>query len=85
MTAFAKRIVVRFFNALGLNLRRLRPATPARDSMAGGLAQLARLGFQPTTVIDAGVSREVADDRTLGGSGIRALRLVRFVGLQFEI
>jgi hypothetical protein len=28
MTAFAKRIVVRFFNALGLDLRRLRPPRP---------------------------------------------------------
>jgi FkbM family methyltransferase len=55
MTAI-KHFAVRLFNALGLDIRRIRPATPARDSMAGGLAQLARLGFQPRTVIDAGVA-----------------------------
>ena len=55
MTA-AKHLVVRLFNAFGLDIRRLRPATPVRASMAGGLAQLARLGFQPRTVIDAGVA-----------------------------
>jgi FkbM family methyltransferase len=52
----AKHLVVRLFNAFGLDIRRRRPATPLRDSMAGGLAQLARLGFQPRTVIDAGVA-----------------------------
>jgi len=52
----AKRLVVKLFNAVGLEVRRLRPATPTRASMAGGLAQLARLGFQPRTVIDAGVA-----------------------------
>ena len=55
MTA-AKHLVVRLFNALGLDVRRRRPATPSRDSMAGGLVQLARLGFRPATVIDAGVA-----------------------------
>jgi FkbM family methyltransferase len=55
MTAI-KHFAVRLFKALGLDIRRIRPATPARDSMAGGLAQLARLGFQPRTVIDAGVA-----------------------------
>jgi FkbM family methyltransferase len=51
-----KLLAVRLFNAFGLDVRRLRPATPSRDSMAGGLAQLARLGFRPATVIDAGVA-----------------------------
>jgi FkbM family methyltransferase len=56
MTASAKHLVVRLFNAFGLDIRRLRPATTPRASMAGGLAQLARLGFQPRTIIDAGVA-----------------------------
>jgi len=56
MSLSLKHLVVRAFNAFGLDLRRVRPATPARDSMAGGLAQLARLGFRPATVIDAGVA-----------------------------
>ncbi|PYU50567.1 MAG: FkbM family methyltransferase [Acidobacteria bacterium] len=56
MTASVKHLVVRLFNAFGLDIRRRRPATPERASMAGGLAQLARLGFQPRTVIDAGVA-----------------------------
>jgi FkbM family methyltransferase len=56
MSASAKHLVVRLFNAFGLDIRRRRPATPERASMAGGLAQLARLGFQPRTVIDAGVA-----------------------------
>jgi len=51
-----KHLAVRLFNAFGLDVRRLRSAAPARDSVAGGLAQLARLGFQPRTVIDAGVA-----------------------------
>jgi len=51
-----KHLAVRVFNAFGLDVRRRRPATPERASMAGGLAQLARLGFQPRTVIDAGVA-----------------------------
>jgi len=55
MTA-VKHLAVRLFNAFGLDVRRLHPATPPRASMAGGLAQLARLGFQPRTVIDAGVA-----------------------------
>ncbi|HEV1995529.1 MAG TPA: FkbM family methyltransferase [Candidatus Acidoferrum sp.] len=61
MTASAKHLVVRLFNALGLDIRRRRPATPARASMAGGLAQLARLGFQPRTVIDAGVATQTLE------------------------
>jgi FkbM family methyltransferase len=52
----AKHLVVRLFNAFGLDVRRLHPSTPPRAGMAGGLAQLARLGFQPRTVIDAGVA-----------------------------
>jgi FkbM family methyltransferase len=51
-----KRSVVRLFHALGLDVRRLRAPTPSRASLAGGLAQLARLGFQPHTVIDVGVA-----------------------------
>jgi len=51
-----KHLVVRLFNAFGLDVRRFRPATPVRASMAGGLAQLASLGFKPRTVIDAGVA-----------------------------
>lgn len=56
MSRSVKHLVVRLFNSVGLEIRRLHPATPARASMAGGLAQLARLGFQPRTVIDAGVA-----------------------------
>jgi FkbM family methyltransferase len=52
----AKHLVVRLFNAFGLNINRIRPGAPPRASMTGGLAQLARLGFQPRTVIDAGVA-----------------------------
>jgi FkbM family methyltransferase len=51
-----KNQVVRLFNAFGLNINRIRPGAPPRASMTGGLAQLARLGFQPRTVIDAGVA-----------------------------
>ena len=51
-----KHLVVRAFNAAGLDIRRIRPATAPRASMAGGLAQLAQLGFEPRTVIDAGVA-----------------------------
>jgi FkbM family methyltransferase len=50
------RLMVRIFNAAGLNISRIRPATASRSSMAGGLAQLARLGFEPRTVIDVGVA-----------------------------
>jgi len=52
----AKHALVRFFNAFGLDVRRLRPAPPPRASLTGGLAQLARQGFQPRTVIDVGVA-----------------------------
>jgi len=55
-TNYAKRALVAFFNTLGLDVRRLRPTTPARASLAGGLAQLSRLGFNPRTIIDAGVA-----------------------------
>jgi FkbM family methyltransferase len=51
-----KHLAVRVFNAFGLDVQRLRPAATPRASMAGGLAQLARLGFQPRTIIDAGVA-----------------------------
>jgi FkbM family methyltransferase len=56
MSLSLKRLAVRAFNSLGFNINRIRPATAPRASMAGGLAQLARLGFQPRTVIDAGVA-----------------------------
>ncbi len=52
----AKHALVRFFNAFGLDVRRLRPVPPPRASMASGLAQLVRLGFQPHTVVDVGVA-----------------------------
>ncbi|MGC1417027.1 MAG: FkbM family methyltransferase, partial [Candidatus Acidiferrum sp.] len=51
-----KHLVVRGFNAVGLNVSRIRPATASRNSMAGGLTQLVRLGFAPRTVIDVGVA-----------------------------
>lgn len=51
-----RHLVVRLFNAFGLNINRIRRTGPPRASMTGGLAQLARLGFQPRTVIDAGVA-----------------------------
>ena len=57
----AKHAVVRLFNALGLEVRRLRPSTTSRTSLAGGLAQLARLGFKPHTVIDVGVANATPD------------------------
>ena len=57
----AKHAVVRLFNALGLDIRRLRPSAPSRTSLAGGLAQIARLGFKPHTVIDVGVANATPD------------------------
>ena len=54
-TIRAKHAVVRLFDALGLDVRRLRPPTP-RASLAGGLVQLSSLGFRPNTVIDIGVA-----------------------------
>jgi FkbM family methyltransferase len=62
MIALAKRLVVRLFAALGLELRRKPAASaPERASMAGALAQLARLGFRPATVIDAGVATQTLE------------------------
>lgn len=55
-TNYAKHAVVRFFNFFGLDVRRHRPQAPSRASLAGGLAHLARLGFAPRTIIDAGVA-----------------------------
>jgi len=51
-----KYLVVRAFNAAGFNISRIRPARAPRASMTGGLAQLGALGFQPRTLIDAGVA-----------------------------
>jgi len=51
-----KHAVVRSFNAMGLDVRRYRAPKPGRASLEGGLAQLARLGLQPKTVIDVGVA-----------------------------
>jgi FkbM family methyltransferase len=56
-----KQLVVRLFNAFGLNINRIRPGAPPRASMTGGLAQLTRLGFQPRTVIDAGVATQTLE------------------------
>lgn len=61
MTAWAKRLAVRLFNALGFDIRRCRPMTVGRASMTGGLAQLARLGFKPQTVIDVGVAYQTSE------------------------
>jgi FkbM family methyltransferase len=57
----AKHLIVRLFNALGLDVRRRRPAETPRASMAGGLAQLSRLGFKPQTVIDVGVAYQTSE------------------------
>jgi FkbM family methyltransferase len=54
-------MVVRACNAAGFDVRRIRPTTPGRASMAGGLAQLAAMGFEPRTVIDAGVANATAE------------------------
>ncbi len=61
MTTSAKHLVVRLFNAFGLDIRRHRRPTPARSSMTGALTQLARLGFKPQTVIDVGVAYQTAE------------------------
>ena len=61
MTAWAKRLAVRLFNALGFDIRRRRPMTVGRASMAGGLAQLTHLGFKPQTVIDVGVAYQTSE------------------------
>lgn len=56
MTAAIKRWIVRVFNAFGLDVRRIRPQPPPRASFTESLRQLARLGFQPRTLIDVGVA-----------------------------
>lgn len=56
-----KHLVVRACNAAGFDVRRIRPAKPARASMAGGVAQLAAMGFEPRTVIDVGVANATAE------------------------
>jgi FkbM family methyltransferase len=61
MTAWVKHLAVRLFDAFGFDIRRRRPATVARASMAGGLAQLSRLGFKPQTVIDVGVAYQTSE------------------------
>ena len=61
MTTAVKSAVVRLFNALGFDVRRLRPSMPPRESMAGSLAQLSRLGLKPRTVIDVGVAYQTSE------------------------
>jgi FkbM family methyltransferase len=61
MSTFAKHLAVRLFNAFGLDIRRFRPATTPRASMAGGLAQIASLGFKPRTIIDVGVAYQTSE------------------------
>jgi FkbM family methyltransferase len=56
-----KHLIVRAFNAVGLNVSRLQPPTVPRASMTGGLSQLACLGFKPQTVIDVGVAFETPE------------------------
>lgn len=55
------RLVVRAFNAFGLNLSRIRPAVAPRASMEGSLAHLGHLGFKPRTVIDVGVAYQTTE------------------------
>jgi FkbM family methyltransferase len=61
MSVTVKHLIVRLFNACGFDVRRHRPATAARASMAGGLAQISRLGFKPQTVIDVGVAYQTSE------------------------
>jgi len=61
MIASPKHLVVRVFNAFGLDIRRHRSVTPTRTSMVGGLTQLARLGFKPQTLIDVGVAYQTSE------------------------
>lgn len=49
------------FNAVGLEIRRIRPEPPPRASFSVALRQLARLGLQPRTVIDAGVAHHTQE------------------------
>lgn len=56
MSEAPKHWIVRLFNAVGLEVHRIRPIPPPRASFAAALQQLARLGFQPRTVIDVGVA-----------------------------
>jgi FkbM family methyltransferase len=57
-----KHLVVRAFAVFGLELRRKSAASaPERASMHGALHQLSSLGFQPRTVIDAGVATQTLE------------------------
>jgi len=61
MITFVKDLVVRLFNAFGLDIRRRPPPTPARSGMTGALAHLSRLGFKPQTLIDVGVAYQTSE------------------------
>ena len=57
----AKQLVKNCFAAFGLELRKKPLRTVARASMRGALRQLSSLGFQPATVIDAGVATQTLE------------------------
>jgi FkbM family methyltransferase len=61
MTASGKHLFARVFNAFGFDIQRRRHQMPARSSMVGALAQLARLGFKPQTLIDVGVAYQTSE------------------------
>lgn len=56
-----KLAIWRGFNALGFDVRRHSRREVPRASMAGGLRQLTRLGFEPSTVIDVGVAYQTPE------------------------
>jgi len=56
-----KHLVVRLFNAFGLDIHRRRPPTPARSSMTGALTQLARVCLKPQTLIDVGFACQTSE------------------------
>src|SRR5258707_11509092 len=63
MTHSPKHLVVRLFSAFGLDIRKKSSASESapRASMTGALHQLSSLGFQPATVIDAGVATQTLE------------------------
>jgi len=63
MTLSPKHLVVRLFAAFGLDIRKKSSASEStpRASMTGALLQLSSLGFQPATVIDAGVATQTLE------------------------